>query len=125
MKNLIFSLLTVFGVLVTVVIISLLLSGTLKDIENRIDSYSIGKDVDYMRIADDFSALYEEFDYKMPLLSLLVSDTDILAIEESFNDVISYAKAESLDGVLSSISRLGVNLEHIRELSGLNLKSVF
>ncbi|MBR7116360.1 MAG: DUF4363 family protein [Clostridia bacterium] len=125
MKNLIFSLLTVFGVLVTVVIISLLLSGTLKDIENRIDSYSIGKDVDYMRIADDFSALYEEFDYKMPLLSLLVSDTDILAIEQSFTDVISYAKAESLDGVLSSISRLGVNLEHIRELSGLNLKSVF
>lgn len=125
MKNLIFSLLTVFGVLITVVIISFLLSGALRDIESKIDSYDIGKNADYLRIADDFSALYEEFNYKMPLLSLLVSDTDILTIEQSFVSVISYARAESLDGVLSSISTLRVNLEHIRELSGLNLKSVF
>lgn len=125
MKNLIYALIALVGVLAAVVTISLLLSGSLKELEKKIESYPLATEPDYSLIINDFRALRDEFDVKAATLSLLVSDDALKNIELSFSDVIGYAETESYDGVVTSIWRLQIELEHIRELAGLNIKSVF
>ncbi|MBR2930750.1 MAG: DUF4363 family protein [Clostridia bacterium] len=125
MKNLVYALLALFGVLVTVIIISILLSSVLREIEESVEAYPTSGSLDFQRVESDFKLLRDDFSGKLSMLSLLISDEALLDIERSFSDVISYAEAESRDGVISAIGRLGIELEHIRELAGFNIKSVF
>lgn len=125
MKNLLYAIIALFGVLATVVTASILLSRSLRELEGKIDAYSFEREPDYRALASDFEALREEFGTRAAMLSLLVSDEDLIEIEHSFSDVIGYATAESYDGVITSVGRLQIALEHLRELAGLNLKSVF
>ena len=125
MKNLMYAVLGLFGVLVAVVIISLLLSGSLKELERKIESYTFEREPDYDVIIRDFKALRDEFGEKTATLSLLVSDNALNDIEMSFSDIIGYAEAESYEGVATSVGRLQAEIEHLRELTGLNIKSVF
>lgn len=125
MKNLIYAVIALFGVLAAVVTISLLLSGSLKELEKKIEAYTFGSEPDYSLIIQDFKELRDEFGERTATLSLLVSDNALKDIEVSFSDIIGYAEAESYDGVVTSIWRLQIELEHLRELAGLNIKSVF
>ena len=103
----------------------MLLSSSLRELEDKIDDYSFPDEPDFAAIEKEFTDLYEEFNTKAPMLSLLVSDNAILDIEHSFNDIIGYAKAESADGVITSVGRLRIDLGQLRELAGLTVKSVF
>lgn len=125
MKNLIYAMLALFGVLVAVVTSSLLLSSSLRDLESKIGAYTFDKEPDYALVVKEFSNLRDEFDTKSYALSLLVSDNALVEVEQSFGDIIGYARAESYDGVLTSLLRLQTELEHLRELAGFNVKSVF
>ena len=125
MKNLIYAALALFGVLITVVISSTLLSGSIRELEKRIDSYDLVEGIAYARVEQDFKAIYEDFNTRAPILSLLVSDSAILEIEHSFIDVIGNAVAESEEGVITSVGRLRADLEHLRELAGFTVKSIF
>lgn len=125
MKNLIYAALALFGVLISVITVSLLLSSSLRELEERIDAYTLAEEPNYTLVEQDFAALYEDFSTKAPIFSLLVSDSALLDIEHSFSDVIGYARAESEDGVLTAIGRLRIDLEQLRELAGLTVKSVF
>lgn len=125
MKNLIYAAIALFGVLVAVVSISLLLSGSLRELERKIEAYTFDSTTDYAVVASEFCMLRDEFNEKASTLSLLVSDDALVDIEKSFSDVIGYARAESYDGVVTSVDRLQIGLEHLRELAGLNIKSIF
>lgn len=124
-KNLIYASLSLFGVLIAVITLSVLLSITLKDIEASVVEHTPGGTIDYNSVAENFTNIRDEFQSKLPMLSLLVSDDALLEIERGFSDVISYAEAESDDEVVSSVKRLGISLEHLREMAGLSIKSVF
>ena len=125
MKNLIYAAVALFGVLITVIATSILLCSNLRELEDRIEAYSLSSDPDYERLISEFSILRDSFEERAPTLSLLVSDDALLEVEHSFSDVLCYAEAESYDGVISSINRLQIDLEHLRELAGFNIKSVF
>lgn len=124
-KNLIYASLSLFGVLIAVITLSVLLSITLKDIESSVVEHTPNGSIDYHSVAEDFTHIRDEFQSKLPVLSLLVSDAALLEIERGFSDIISYAEAESDDEVVSSVKRLGISLEHLREMAGLSIKSVF
>ena len=124
-KNLIYASLSLFGVLIAVIMLSVLLSITLKDIESSVVEHTPGGTIDYNSVAENFTNIRDEFQSKLPMLSLLVSDNALLEIERGFSDVISYAEAESDDEVISSVKRLGISLEHLREMAGISIKSVF
>ena len=125
MKNILYAIIALFGVLAAVVTASILLSSSLGELEEKIDAYKLDSDPDYDALARDFSALRDEFGVRTATLSLLVSDDALIEIEHSFSDVIGYATARSYDGVITSVGRLQIALEHLRELAGLNIKSVF
>ena len=125
MKNLIYAAVALFGVLITVIATSILLCSNLRELEDRIEAYSLSSDPDYERLISEFAILRDSFEERAPTLSLLVSDDALLEVEHSFSDVLCYAEAESYEGVISSINRLQIDLEHLRELAGFNIKSVF
>ena len=125
MKNLFYALIALFGVLVAVVTASVLLSSSLREIEGRIECYSLGEDISYAEVEQEFKLIYDEFSTRTSMLSLLVADDALREIEHSFNEVICSARAESEDGVLIAIGRLRIDLAELRELAGLTLKSVF
>ena len=125
MKSLLYAIMILFCVLVAVVTSSILISGTLKDIENKIERSIPNQASDLKKVANDFTNIKNDFSEKLSALSLLVSDSALLDIEHSFSDVINYAECESVDGVMTSIGRLVISIEHLRELAGLTVKSLF
>lgn len=125
MKSLIYALMSLLSVLAAVIITTVLLSGSLREIEMQIESCMPTATSDLGRVADDFTDIKNSFSEKLSALSLIVSDTALLEIEHSFSDIINYANTDSIDGVMTSVGRLKISIEHLRELAGFNIKSVF
>ena len=124
-KGLVYASISLFGVLAAVITLSILLSLTLKEIEERVDASAPGDETSCIKVSEEFRDIKSDFDSKLPLLSLLVSDATLLDIEQGFSDVISYADSESMDEVSASARRLAISLEHLRDLAGLSIKSIF
>ena len=125
MKNLLYAILALFGVLVAVIVISALLSSALKELEARVEESAPVGAPNFREIERSFSLIYEDFNTRSSMLSLLVADDTMLEIKHSFNDVLCYARAESEEGVYTSIAKLETELAELRDLAGLTLKSVF
>ena len=124
MRGTVISALTLAALLVTVILLSLYTHSTLTRVKDEIEAYEIRSD-SFDRIAEDFSVMEESFLQNEPLLRLIVSDNSLLEIHNLFSDIVSYAAAENMEGVLASRGRLSVGLEHLINLSSISLISIF
>ncbi len=123
MKSIVLSVSVIVLIAIGVVISSLTVSGTLSIIEDEVDEYSnLG---DFEKVTADFSRMLENYKAKTPFLSLFIRDALIYDIEKSFLDIISYAEAEDISGVMSAKARLHADIEEIRGLTEISLKSIF
>ena len=127
MKGLFISSAIIVAVIIFVILSSVMVSISLKDIEERIVK-CIGMpngDEDFARIEAETDELRQEFTRREWFLSLLISDGAIEEVENCFSDVINYSRAKSIDGVLTSGERLHNALENIRVKAEFTPKSIF
>ena len=69
-------------------------------------------------------ALYTEFNRLEPYISLTVSHSDLMSIEDAINEFKGYAEVGDRDGASVTKSRLIGALRHLRRLSGFNIDSI-
>ena len=127
MKGILISSAIIVAVIIFVILSSVMVSISLKDIEERIGK-CIGMpngDEDFARIEAETDELRQEFTRREWFLSLLISDGAIEEVENCFSDVINYSRAKSIDGVLTSGDRLHNALENIRVKAEFTPKSIF
>ena len=124
MRGTVISALTLVCMLATVILLSGYTHSTLTRAKDEISSYEITS-TSFDAIEEDFSIMEESFLENEPLLRLIISDNSLLEIHNLFSDVINYAAAENIEGVLASRGRLAVGLEHLINLSSISLVSIF
>lgn len=127
MKNLLISALIIVGVIICVVLSSVFVSISLRDIEDKLenDVGEAAENGDFETVESRLTSLREEFRTRETFLSLLISDGALEEVENGFSDLINYARAKSLDGVLTAAERLHNAIENIRIHARISLKSVF
>ena len=126
MKSLFVSSAIIIGVIIFVIFSSVMVSISLKDIEEGIDN-CIGtpeSTEDFAKIEEDIDELRQEFSRREWFLSLLISDRAIEEVKNCFSDVISYAKVQSIEGVIVSGERLHKAIEGIRIKAEFTSKSI-
>ena len=68
--------------------------------------------------------LFEKFGKIEPFISLTVSHSDLMSIEDAISEFKGYAEVGDRDGASVTKSRLIGALRHLRRLSGFNIHSV-
>ncbi len=127
MKNVYISSAIVIGVILFVILASVLVSISLKDIEKKIEN-EVGipeSNEDFESIVIVLEEMQREFSDRKILFSLLVSDKDVEDVKNCFTDAISYARTKSAEGVLTSLERLHNAIESIRLQAQFTLESIF
>ena len=125
MKSIFLSTTTILLVVTTVMLGSIYLSGTLRDIETRLDTMLENSDKTVEERTEDISAIYSEFKRKEGLLSLMLGDALLSDIERGFLDAISYAESGNGEETLVAVTRLANDIENARKLAELSIMSVF
>lgn len=118
MKEKIFSVALLIGVLAFVTINTVILSKEIEEITDRVAA------LEPSGYSEGAMLIYDEFKSRSKYMSLTVSHEDLRDIEDRFVEMIGYISVGDEDNARVTKDRLTRSLEHLRRLSGFNIDAI-
>lgn len=123
MKAKVFAFSVFFAVLMLVSLNTYFIRQSIDEIILDIEAINLDGEIDEA-VRAGASELYDDFKGRESYISLTVSHSDLMSINDSLSEFVGYISVGDKDGAKVTKSRLINALEHLKRLSGFNIDSI-
>ena len=120
MKSLIFAYVMLIILLAAVILNSIMVSNSIKNILDKLNSIS-----NESACTEDYETLFKDYMKKQKFISLSVNHSYLTDVEGDFAEIITAARENETSELMITKSRLMSSLSHIRRLASINIDSIF